>query len=82
MTVSNEIEKPAKGRNCLPRIVRPYRVVRERSEMGRSSLDIECPCCGRVTTAYKWSLAGSGKKCLCGAKHTMFHGTIVPNTKS
>lgn len=53
-----------------------YEIVAEHSEFGRSSLDIKCPFCSAVTTAYKWSLAGSGKKCSCGAKHTMFHGTI------
>lgn len=31
--------------------------------------DIECPFCGQQVRAYWWSLAGSGKKCLCGAMH-------------
>lgn len=31
---------------------------------------IRCPFCDTVTEAYLWSLAGSGKKCVCGAKHT------------
>lgn len=35
-----------------------------------------CPFCGEEVWAYKWSLAGSGKKCpQCGAKHGSF-GTI------
>jgi len=55
---------------------REYVVVRERAEFGRSTMDIECPFCGAVTTAYKWSLAGSGKKCGGGAKHTLDRGTI------
>ena len=56
--------------------IREYEVVRERAEFGRSTMDIKCPFCGEVTTAYKWSLAGSGKKCDCGAKHTLYRGTI------
>ena len=55
---------------------RQYRVISERSAFGRSSLDIECPFCSEVVTAYKWSLAGGGKKCPCGAKHTWQYGTI------
>jgi hypothetical protein len=55
---------------------RAYEIVSERAEFGRSTMDIKCPFCGEVTTAYKWSLAGSGKKCGCGAKHTLYRGTI------
>ena len=55
---------------------RAYEVVRERAEFGRSTMEIKCPFCGKVTTAYKWSLAGSGKKCGCGAKHTLHYGTV------
>lgn len=29
---------------------------------------IECPFCKRQIHVYIWSLAGSGKKCICGAK--------------
>lgn len=47
-----------------------YVVVDERSEHGRSSIDIKCPFCGQVSTAYLWSLNGCGKKCACGAKHS------------
>lgn len=57
--------------------VKQYEVVAERSEFGRSTLDIKCPFCSAITTAYKWSLAGSGKKCQCGAKHTLRRGTIA-----
>lgn len=47
-----------------------FTVTRERSEFGTSSIDIECPFCQTNTTAYMWSLAGSGKKCPgCGAIH-------------
>ncbi len=54
----------------MEREVRDYTVVGERSAMGRSTVDIRCPFCRSVTTAYKWSLAGSGKRCEgygCGA---------------
>lgn len=33
------------------------------SEHGRSTVDIKCPFCGTVTTAYVWSLHGGGKMC-------------------
>lgn len=33
------------------------------SEMGRSTVFVTCPFCGRRTEAYVWSLAGSGKRC-------------------
>jgi len=36
---------------------------------GRSTVRIECPYCQAVTEAYRWSLAGGGKKCRCGAVH-------------
>jgi ribosomal protein S27E len=55
---------------------RDHEVVRERAAFGRSTMDIKCPFCGEVTTCYKWSLAGSGKKCACGAKHTLYRGTV------
>lgn len=53
-----------------------YVILAERSEFGRSSVDIKCPYCGQVVTAFKWSLAGGGKKCPCGAKHTYLSGSI------
>lgn len=34
------------------------------SEHGRSKAIIECPFCGKRNIAYKWSLAGSGKRCV------------------
>jgi hypothetical protein len=36
---------------------------------GRKWVLIECPCCGREVLCYVWSLAGSGKRCKCGALH-------------
>jgi len=56
---------------------RNYTITAERSDHGKSSVDIKCPFCGSITTAYLWSLAGSGKKCECGAKHTYLNGTIA-----
>jgi hypothetical protein len=47
---------------------RPYSAVGQRSEFGRSTVDLCCPFCGSTVTAYRWSLAGSGKRCACGAK--------------
>jgi len=36
---------------------------------GRTRAAIACPFCGCTTEAYVWSLAGSGKRCECGAVH-------------
>ena len=45
-----------------------YRTVSEsRRERGMSSRVIECPFCGCYTEARLWSLAGTGKRCDCGA---------------
>lgn len=40
------------------------------SEFGRSKVHILCPFCRWDVWAYKWSLAGCGKKCSCGALHS------------
>lgn len=45
----------------------------ERRDHGRASFVIECPFCLTRSRAYKWSIAGGGKKCEnkdCGAMHT------------
>ena len=53
------------------------------SRFGRSTVRIDCPFCGETTKAYLWSLAGSGKKCQCGAKHTHYDVTLPPpNTQN
>lgn len=44
---------------------------------GRTAVDIECPFCQCVTQAYVWSLAGSGKRCECGA---LLQGSGIGNT--
>ena len=36
-------------------------------EMGRVRVEITCPFCGEPVLAFLWSLAGSGKRCPCGA---------------
>lgn len=46
---------------------RTFEVTAARSAMGRSSIAIVCPFCHRSLTAYLWSLAGGGKRCVCGA---------------
>jgi len=38
-------------------------------EMGRSTEWVQCPYCLTWTECYKWSLAGRGKRCPCGALH-------------
>lgn len=41
---------------------------------------IRCPWCDTVTEAYVWSLAGSGKRCECGAKFT-WHGQTAEKAR-
>jgi hypothetical protein len=50
-----------------------------RSTIGKSEVYIVCPFCGTENKAYLWSLAGCGKRCQCGAKHTYYGYTIPPN---
>jgi rubrerythrin len=53
--------------------IREYSVKLLVSEFGKTRILIVCPFCGEEVWAYKWSLAGSGKKCpQCGAKHASF----------
>lgn len=54
--------------------IRDYTVVGERSKFGRSTIDIRCPFCTVVTTAYVWSLAGSGKRCVLRSCRALFDG--------
>ena len=42
--------------------------VRRWSEHGKTRVQVKCPFCHGPIVAYLWSLAGSGKKCACGAK--------------
>lgn len=35
--------------------------------VGRVRVRLTCPFCNADVEAYLWSLAGSGKKCTCGA---------------
>jgi hypothetical protein len=46
------------------------------SRNGRSTLIIECPFCEEEVVAFKWSFAGCGKRCPCGAKHVYGGYTI------
>lgn len=40
---------------------------RERHACGKSKIVFDCPWCGAELKANAWSLAGSGKRCQCGA---------------
>ena len=51
------------------RLAKTLRV--KRAPAGRTTADVECPFCGVVTQVRVWSLAGSGKRCDCGA---LLHG--------
>ena len=56
---------------------RLYKTSRETSNgSGRRTRTIQCPFCDCEIEAYVWSLAGSGKRCYCGAKHD-FYGTTT-----
>lgn len=46
-----------------------------RSAMGKSTVIVTCPFCHRDVEAYKWSLAGGGKRCSCGALHGWLGGS-------
>lgn len=59
---------------------RPHTRRAGRSEMGRSYDYITCPFCQVEVKVYLWSLAGSGKKCPCGAKHSHFGFTLKDKT--
>ena len=63
---------------------RYYETIREtRRANGKSSAELRCPFCGVVTEVRLWSLAGSGKRCECGAVHSGRPGTaIAVSTKS
>jgi hypothetical protein len=47
------------------------RIYNYRAEMGKSHGYIKCGFCGEIIKVFIWSLAGSGKRCPCGAKHTI-----------
>jgi hypothetical protein len=46
-----------------------------RSAMGKSTVIVTCPFCHADVEAYKWSLAGGGKRCTCGALHGWLGGS-------
>lgn len=37
------------------------------SRHGKSTMMVRCPFCEKELEVYIWSLAGSGKRCSCGA---------------
>lgn len=54
---------------------KPFKVLSRTSEFGRTSIEVKCPFCADVFTAYVWSISGGGKKCpSCGALHNRFGG--------
>lgn len=61
---------------------RPYKVMRTGLKPPSSNYsDIKCPFCEREVRAYWWSIAGGGKKCICGAKHDSRGMTAQPIKK-
>lgn len=49
--------------------VRRYEKTNNFPRMGRTYFYLTCPFCDRELKVYPWSLAGSGRRCPCGAKH-------------
>lgn len=58
-----------------------YSVIWKIPAHGGSTIGIECPFCGKETTAYLWSLAGSGKKCEGNCIDTIFYRTCAQKRK-
>lgn len=48
------------------------------STVGRTSVSVTCPVCNAKTTAFLWSLSGSGKLCTCGALLTPAGAWVKP----
>ena len=46
-----------------------------RRPAGRSTVTVRCPFCEVETEARLWSLAGSGKRCECGALLKRYNAT-------
>jgi len=65
----------------VPRETRSFQIVGGQSRFVRSTIDIKCPYCAKIVTAYKRSLAGSGKRCPCWATHTFDGHSTAPQTK-
>lgn len=55
-----------------------HEIIARRTEMGRTRVTLVCPVCGAHVTAFVWSLADSGKRCGCGAKHLAGGRTVPP----
>jgi hypothetical protein len=60
--------------------MRPFTVKHTISEVGRTRWIFDCPFCGVEVVGFLWSLAGSGKRCACGAMHYMA-GSMPPAVK-
>ncbi|AUR90148.1 hypothetical protein NVP1138O_25 [Vibrio phage 1.138.O._10N.261.48.A1] len=52
------------------------------SEHGNSTIDLLCPFCGKITEAFIWSLAGSGKKCAGNCKDTIFYKSGIAERRA
>lgn len=55
---------------------RPAKTLSVSRAHARTTALIQCPFCLRSVRAYVWSLAGSGKRCECGA---LLHGDGIGN---
>lgn len=46
---------------------REYTITATQVGPGRRAMVVRCPWCDRRLTVFGWSLAGTGKRCDCGA---------------
>jgi hypothetical protein len=61
----------------------PYEACELGNTHGRAPVEITCPFCATVFTAYKWSLAGSGKRCPgCRAMFSLWGATSAAAWKA
>lgn len=59
-------------------------VSENRRPAGRSTLTVRCPFCDCTIEARLWSIAGSGKRCYCGAVLRRYNATgdVLADRKS
>lgn len=63
-TTAEQVQPQTPQKESRP--VTVYRI--SYSAPGRRRIDFDCPFCNRHLQGFAWSLAGSGKRCDCGAK--------------
>lgn len=54
--------------DSMIRETRPFTTSNRIDRVGKTTIECLCPFCAQTTTAYLWSISGTGKLCECGAK--------------